>query len=280
MNMGNQLRFHRAGFNTVASFPQFRQTPIYITKGESRRLRRLPDGRSPRQCVPQLPGLRRLRAGDDEAHPRARGGGGRDLGGLLTWAFTFPGTPYFAGYRALSTNGISLPVLGAFNLLGRLKGTRLPLASSGARLLDDVLDHGVRGEADVDGIAAMDGSTVDVLVWNYHDDLVPAAATPVHLVVNVPARFGAEVRVSHARVDDSHGNAYRVWVSQGMPASPSSAQLAALRQAMEPGALLSQARVAVGSGGAVDLDFQLPRFGVSLVTLQAGEGARLEGRAP
>jgi len=30
------------------------------------------------------------------------------VGGLLTWAFTFPGTPYFAGYRALATNGISL----------------------------------------------------------------------------------------------------------------------------------------------------------------------------
>ena len=58
---------------------------------------------------------------------------GVKLGGVLTWAFTFPGTPYFAGYRTLATNGINLPVMGAFKLLGRLAGTRVPLTSSGAR---------------------------------------------------------------------------------------------------------------------------------------------------
>ena len=78
---------------------------------------------------------------------------GIKLGGLLTWAFTFPGTPYFAGYRALATNGINLPVMGAFKLLGRLAGTRLPLTSSGARPLDDILTNGVRGEPEVDGMA-------------------------------------------------------------------------------------------------------------------------------
>ena len=39
---------------------------------------------------------------------------------------SLPNTPYFAGYRALTTNGIGLPVLGAFKLLGRLAGMRLP----------------------------------------------------------------------------------------------------------------------------------------------------------
>ena len=99
---------------------------------------------------------------------------GVKLGGLLTWAFTFPGTPYFAGYRALATNGINLPVLGAFKLLGRLAGTRLPLTSSGARALDDILMNGVRGEPDVDGMATLDGAAIQVLVWNYHDDIVTA----------------------------------------------------------------------------------------------------------
>ena len=64
---------------------------------------------------------------------------GVTLGGLLTWSFTFPGTPYFAGYRTLATNGINLPVMSAFKLLGRLAGTRLPVTSSGARALDDML---------------------------------------------------------------------------------------------------------------------------------------------
>ena len=56
---------------------------------------------------------------------------GVKLGGVMAWAFTFPGTPYFAGYRALTTNGIDLPVMGAFKLLGALDGTRLPVTSSG-----------------------------------------------------------------------------------------------------------------------------------------------------
>ena len=154
---------------------------------------------------------------------------GVKLGGVLTWAFTFPGTPYFAGYRALATNGINLPVMGAFKLLGRLAGTRLPLTSSGARTLDDILANGVRGEPEIDGMATLDGAAVQVLVWNYHDDIVTVAATPVHLTIKVPASFGSSVRVSHLRVDESHGDAYTVWVSQGMPASPSAAQVAALQ---------------------------------------------------
>src|SRR5690348_15830637 len=74
------------------------------------------------------------------------------LGGVLTWAFTFPHALLFAGYRVLATHGIGLPVFGAFQLLGRLAGAQLPVISSGARALDDVLAAGVRGEAEVDGL--------------------------------------------------------------------------------------------------------------------------------
>ena len=193
---------------------------------------------------------------------------GVKLGGLLTWAFTFPGTPYFAGYRTLATNGINLPVMGAFELLGRLDGTRLPLTSSGARTLDDILTNGVRGDPDVDGMATLNGPAVQVLVWNYHDDIVTVAATPVHLAIQVPASFGALARVSHLRLDESHGDAYTVWVSQGMPASPSAAQVAALQQAMDPSLLVPDRTVAVAADGSVAVDFDLPRFGVSLVTIE------------
>ena len=72
---------------------------------------------------------------------------GVNLRGVLTWAFTFPDSPYFAGYRALTTNGIHLPVLNAFKLLGSLSGDRLPVTSSGARPLDDILANGVRQAA-------------------------------------------------------------------------------------------------------------------------------------
>ena len=51
----------------------------------------------------------------------------------MTWAFTFPGTPYFAGYRALTTNGIDLPVMGAFKLLGALGRQRACPSPAAAR---------------------------------------------------------------------------------------------------------------------------------------------------
>jgi len=269
MNLGNQLRIHREGFAAVASFPQFKQKPIYITEAD-------PDG-----CAACST---RTEPADQYRNSTAYGAYevammkhtldlgaqlGVNLKGVLTWAFTFPGTPYFAGYRALTTNGVNLPVLSAFELLGRLAGSRLPVTSSGARALDDVLTNGVRSEPDIDGMATVDGDAIRVLVWNYHDDLVAVPAAPVRLSIKVPASFGAVARVSHLRVDEAHGDAYSVWASQGSPASPSAEQIAALEQAMEPSSLVPDRSVWV-SRGVVALDFDLPRFGISLVTLRPG----------
>jgi xylan 1,4-beta-xylosidase len=149
----------------------------------------------------------------------------------------------------------------------------LPLTSTGARTLDDVLTNGVRAEAEVDGLATLDGAAIQILVWNYHDDIVTVAATPVHLAIQLPSGFGPSARVSHLRVDESHGDAYTVWVSQGMPASPSAAEVAALQQAMDPSLLVPDRTVAVPAGGSIGVDFDLPRFGVSLVTIVPVAGA-------
>jgi xylan 1,4-beta-xylosidase len=268
MDLGNQLRLHQAGFGAVAAVPQFAQTPIYITEAD-------PDGCA--ACAAsEIPGGAYRTSPAYGAYEIAmmkhtldlEARMGVKLGGVLTWAFTFPGTPYFAGYRALATNGINLPVMGAFKLLGRLAGTRVPLTSSGARSLDDILASGVRGAPDVDGVATLDDAAIQILVWNYHDDLVAVAATPVHLAITVPASFGSHVRVAHLRVDESHGDAHAVWVSQGMPPSPSAAQIAALHQAMDPVSLVPDTNVAVEAGGLIRLDFDLPRFGISLITVE------------
>jgi xylan 1,4-beta-xylosidase len=268
MNLGSQLRSHRAGFNAVAAFPQFGQTPIYITEADPDGCAACPASSEPADAYRNSPAYGAYEIAMMKRTIELEAQVGVKLGGLLTWAFTFPGTPYFEGYRVLASNGINLPVLGAFKLLGRLAGTRLPLTSSGARALDDILADGVRGQPDVDGMATLDGDAVQVLVWNYHDDLVTVAATPVHLTINVPASFGSSVRVSHLRVDESHGDAYTVWVSQGRPASPSAAQVAALQQAMDPASLVPDRTAAVSADGSVAVDFALPRFGVSLVTLR------------
>jgi len=197
---------------------------------------------------------------------------GVNLRGVLTWAFTFPDSAYFAGYRALSTNGIHLPVLNAFKLLGSLSGDRLPVESSGARSLDDLLENGVRDEPDVDALAALDGERIQILVWNYHDDIVDHEPAPVTLEVLVPGAFGAEARVTHTRVDATHGNAHAVWEAQGRPETPTPRELSALRDAMEP-VVVEPARVVGVLDRTVSLSFELPRFGISLFTLApSGEG--------
>ncbi len=283
MDLGNQLRLERAGFNAVSSVPAFTQTPIYVTEADPDGCAACPLSASPADAYRNSPAYGAYEIAMMKHSLELESELGVKLGGLLTWAFTFPATPFFAGYRTLATNGIDLPVLSAFKLLGKLNGSRLPLTSSGALALDDVAANGVRGDPEIDGMATLSGGAVQILLWNYHDDIVSVANAPVHLTVTVPADFGASAHVSHLRVDESHGDAYTAWLAQGMPESPSAEQVHALELAMEPGALVPDATVAVDANGSVALAFDLPRFGVSLVTLTpttANDAAQGDAHAP
>ncbi len=271
MNLGNQLGLHRAGMNAVAAVAAFQATPIYITEADPDGCAACSDTTTPADAYRESPAYGAYEVAMMKRTLELEERLGVKLGGILTWAFTFPGTPYFAGYRVLATNGIDLPVLGAFKLLGSLAGTRLPVVSSGALTLDEILADSVRGQADTDGMATLNGTQVQVLVWNYHDDLVTAPATPIQLTVKVPSTFGARLTVTHLRVDDTHGDAYTLWTTQGSPATPSAAQLAALQQGMDPAPLGAVQTLDV-AGGLVSLAFDLPRFGLSLLTLSPAAG--------
>ena len=93
-----------------------------------------------------------------------------------------------------------------------------------------------------------------------------AEPAPIALKVALPPAFEGSALVTHTRVDDTHGNAFAVWESQGSPAQPSTTQLAALREAMES-VVFAPEHVVRAADGAVSLSFELPRFGISLVTL-------------
>jgi xylan 1,4-beta-xylosidase len=269
MDLGNQLRLHRAGFDAVRRSAVFARTPIVISEAD-------PDGCAacPATLRPENAYRTSTAYGAYELAMMKRSLDlaaemDVDLRGILTWAFTFPGSPYFAGYRELSTNGIHLPVLNAFKLLGSLRGVRLPVSSSGAKPLDALIADGVRDRPDIDALAARDGDRIQILVWNYHDDLVEAEPATVSLDIAVPAAFGGSALVQHTRVDDAHGNAFAAWVAQGRPVAPTAEELATLREAMEP-VLIEPEHTVATRRGAVRLTFSLPRFGMSLLTLAAG----------
>jgi xylan 1,4-beta-xylosidase len=277
MDLGNQLRLHRAGFESVARSAAFAQTPIVISEADPEGCAACSALQRRENAYRNSPAYGAYEVAMMKRSLELAGVTGVNLRGVLTWAFTFPGTPYFAGYRALATNGIHLPVLNAFKLLGSLTGDRLPVASSGALSLDEILAAGVRAQADVDALAAIDGDRIQILVWNYHDDLVPAEPARIALDVAVPSAFGTYAAVTHTRVDETHGDAYAAWVAQGSPATPSDAELGALRVAMEP-VVLERERVTGVRNGTVSVSFELPRFGISLVTLVPSEAPK--GDAP
>jgi MYXO-CTERM domain-containing protein len=272
MNIGNQLSLHRRGFSAVAAVPAFKQLPIYVSEAD-------PDGcaaclvsSTPADAYRLSPTYGTYVIEMSKRTLELASSMGVNIGGLITWAFTFPGTPYFAGYRALGTNGIELPVLGAFRLLGGLNGARLPVTSSGAATLASILANSVRGAADVDSMATLDGDKVHVLVWNYHDDIVTATPATVNLSVKVPTSFGSAVTVTHLRVDEQHGDAYTAWTSQGSPKTPSAVQIEAMQAGMVPAALGAPQSVSV-AGGTATISFTLPRSGMSLLTLSSSAPA-------
>jgi xylan 1,4-beta-xylosidase len=278
MNLGNQLRLHRAGFDAVAA-SAFPDAPIVISEADPDGCAACPVSEVPSNAYRNTPAYGAYEVATMKRSLDLAAEVGVDLRGVLTWAFTFPGSGYFEGYRALATNGIHLPVLNAFKLLGSLSGERLPAVSSGAHSLADILASDVRERPDIDALAARDGDSVRILVWNYHDDLVAAEPAKVTLSVSVPSSFGASVAVTHARVDETHGNAYATWLLQGSPEAPSDDQIAALREAMEP-ALLSQGELAGIERGKVKLSLDLPRFGISLFTLTPSGASVPEAPSP
>jgi len=266
MNLGNNLRRNQSGFAIAAKFPPYRDTPIII--GE---------------CDPE--GAAALSAKVQPANGYRNGGAyaayevalmkhtldlaareGVNLQGVLTWAFMFDGRESFEGFRTLATNGIHKPVLNAFKMLGQLEGRRVPVESSGALGLGRILDRGFRDAPDIDALACATSGAVQVLVWNYHDDLVAAEPARVRLIVRLRENSGPAARLSHWRIDDTHSNAYTRWRALGSPPQPSEAQQAELREAMELERLEPDRQVEVREG-AVEIEFDLPRFGVSLVTM-------------
>ncbi len=266
MNLGNQLKLHRDGFSAVAAVPMFKTTPIVISEADPDGCAACPASQTPADAYRNSPAYGAYEVAMMKRTLELEARLGVKVRGLVTWAFLFPEAAYFPGYRAMQANGIDLPVLNAFKLLGSLDGARLPVTSDGARALDDILANSVRQQPDVDAIATRNGRQLQILVWNYHDDLVTSAASAIHLTVKMPAEFGTSAVMTRLLADEAHGDAYTVWASQGKPPTPSATQIQQLEDAMQP-AVLEPAHAVDVIAGAITLDFELARFGISLVTL-------------
>lgn len=189
-----------------------------------------------------------------------------NIEGMLTWAFEFEDQPYFDGFRTLATNGIDKPVLNVFRMAALMRGDRVKTESSGRTPLDTMLAEGVRGSPDVDALAVRSDRGISVLTWNYHDDDVPAAEAKVHLEIAGVPSTATRVLVRHYRIDETHSNAWTVWKAMGSPQHPAPEQYAMLEAAGQL-QLADSPRWVDAGGGAIKLEFSLPRQGVSLMEL-------------
>ena len=267
MGVGGQLKTIDTAFARFASFPELKGRPIVI--GESD-----PDGCAACQGA-NLAYRNTTMYSSYTAAAFARKHllaekHGVNLEGATTWAFEFEDQPYFAGFRVMASNGLTLPVFNVHRMMAKMSGVRVDAQSSGDLGVEAIIKSGVRGAPDVAALASLDAGQhqLAVLVWHYHDDDVPGPDAEVELnLAGLPAG-ATSPKLTHYRVDATHSNAYTLWQSLDSPNAPSRAQYAQLAAAAQLAVLENAPATATVAGGAATLKFTLPRQAVSLLVFQ------------
>jgi xylan 1,4-beta-xylosidase len=191
---------------------------------------------------------------------------GVNLEGELTWAFEFEDQPFFAGFRALASNGLDLPVLNVFRMFSKMSGQRVSTQSSGGLTLDEILDKGVRDRPDVSALASIDNHKCAVMVWHYADDDIEGPPAAIDLKVDrLPVQHGT-VMVDEYRIDEQHSNAFTTWQKMGSPQQPSLAEYKKLEAAGQLQQSETQQKLKV-EDGVVQVKAVLPRKAISLFIL-------------
>jgi xylan 1,4-beta-xylosidase len=266
MGLARQLASIDDGFKIVASFPEWRQLPIIL--GESD-----PEGCA--ACSAKSNSQNSYRNGPLYAvYTTEVLHGTYDLIdmeqvhflGAVTWAFEFEDQPPFEGFRELATNGIDKPVLNAFRIFGLLGNKRIKANSSAALPTKKVLREGVRNEPDVNVIAGRKQHELEALIWNYHDNDVPAEPAEIYLRIDGLPVDSARALVEHFRVDETHSNSFTAWKQMGSPHSLTPQQQQRLQDEGQL-KLLSSPHWVYVENGSISATFILPREAMSLVRI-------------
>jgi xylan 1,4-beta-xylosidase len=264
MGLDHELNNAANGFRIVSEFPDLKKLPVILSEADPEGCAACSAKQHPENGYRNGPLYPCYTAAAMKALMELAGRDGVNLISMLTWAFEFEDQPYFQGFRTLATNGVDKPVLNVFRMAGLMSGERVKTESSASVGLDAMLKSGVRAQPDVDAMATSDARAAAVMVWNYHDADVPAPGAEVALAVKHFPEGVTRVLVEHYRIDATHSNAYTVWKRMGSPQSPTAEQYAQLRAA--GGLELDGPPCWMDvKQRAAELDFALPRQGVSLV---------------
>ncbi len=266
MGLARQLAAIEQGFQIVASFPEWRQTPIILGESDPEGCAACSARSNPQNSYRNGPLYAAYTAETLNNIIVFASQERINFLGAVTWAFEFEGQPYFEGFRTLATNGVDKAVLNAFRMFGLLGNERVKATSSGALRSEDILRDGVRAQPDISVIATRKEHELEVLIWNYHDYDLPAAASPIDLnITGLPTKTSHGL-VEHFRIDSDHSNAFTIWEEMGSPQSPTAEQYERLERAGQLQFLSSPAWMPITQGSA-HLQFALPRQGLSLVRI-------------
>ncbi|NID10680.1 GH39 family glycosyl hydrolase [Fibrivirga algicola] len=262
MNMGTQLRDIDQGFSVVASYPSLKNLPIIIGESDPEGCAACSEDFSPQNAYRNGTMYSSYTAASFARKYDLAQSRGVNLAGAVTWAFEFENQPWFRGFRDLATNGVDKPVLNVFRMFGMMPGDRVEVKSGLAYDYARVRDESVRAEPDINALASKDTKSAAVMVWNYHDDNVPAPDAPVSVALKgIPAKTAT---VQHYRIDQKFSNSYEVWKKMGSPKAPTASQITELEKAGQLQMMAAPEQVRVTNGEAT-LSFALPRQGVSLL---------------
>lgn len=267
MGLDKELNDADKGFAIVAKYPKFRRLPIILSEAD-------PEGCAacsmkvnpsngyrngllyPVYTAAAIKSLFELR----DRHKV-------NLIAMLSWSFEFEDKDYFEGFRSLATNGIDKPVLNVFRMAALMSGERVSTTSTGQVPLDNILKSGVRQSPDIDAFATKSSHEAAVMLWNYHDDDLPAESTQVRVAISGMPEGVHKVLLEHYRIDEHHSNAYSVWKAMGSPQQPTREQYAKLKEAGQLQLLDSPQWLDVESR-QLTITTELPRQATSLMRLE------------
>ena len=266
MGLQNEISAAANGFRTVAASAKWHNLPIILSEADPEGCAACSAKENPNNAYRNGPVYPTYTAAAMKALADLAAQNKVNLIGMVTWAFEFEGKQYFEGFRTLATNGIDKPVLNVFRMAGLLSGDRVAATSSSEVPAEDIAKSGVRAQPDIDAFATKSTHEAAVMLWNYHDEDLPVPPSEVTVKISGIPATAHKVLLEHFRIDDTHSNAYTVWVAMGSPQDPTPDQYAQLKSAGQLQLLTSPTWLEVTSG-SVTIPTTLPREATSLLHL-------------
>ncbi len=267
MGLSNELNSAANGFRTVAASAKYHNLPIILSEADPEGCAACSAKENPANAYRNGPLYATYTAAAMKALIELAAQNKVNLVGMLSWSFEFEDKQYFEGFRTLATNGVDKPVLNIFRMAGLFSGDRVAAISSAQISAEDIVKSGVRQNPDIDAFATRAAHEASVMLWNYHDDDLPATGAQVTVkIAGIPAGV-RRVKLEHFRIDDTHSNAFTVWKTFGSPQNPTAGQYAQLKAAGQLQLLTSPQWLDVTEGSVITAT-DLPRQATSLLHLQ------------